>query len=236
MTTPSTTTTSNRVVYANGDKVRERILELRISERELARRTGLGATTVRALLRRNELNTSAQVADIYRALHELALTPGELLDPPTPDEPDDSTDDDIDTLAGLLMADRTMHLPDRLALALGWTLDRLDTTLTALDARLRPAGLRVHRNTMGITLRAATNTAAQAHQRLTDLDDDEDGINQGTARVLYAIHTGDISSRETRNDHHVHLGALKNRGAINIGFGDGTRYTLTDDVMYAFCT
>lgn len=225
--------TSTRVVYANGDKVRDRILDMRISERELARRTGLGEATVRALLRRSELNTSAQVADIYRALDELGLTPGQLLDPPMPVEPDDTTDDDIDSLTGLLMTERIMHPPDRLALALGWTLDRLSATLTGLEARLRPAGLRVHRNSMGITLRPATDNADEAAQRLADLHDDEDGIHQGTARVLYAIYTGDISSRETRNDHQVQLGALKNRGAIHIRFGDGTRYTLTDDVAYA---
>lgn len=226
--------TSNRVVYANGDTVRERILEMRISERELARRTGLGDATVRALLRRNELNTSAQIADIYRALDVLGLAPGELLDPPPPADPDDTVGDDIATLAGLLMADRTMHLPERLALALGWTLDRPHDTLPALDARLRPAGLKVHHNTMGITVRPATDNAREARARLADLNDDADGINQGTARVLYAVYTGDISGRETRGDHHVHLGALKNRNAIHIGHGDGSRYTLTDDATFAF--
>lgn len=227
-------TMSTRVVYANGDKVRERMLDMRISERELARRTGLGDTTVRAILRRNELSTSTQVADIQRTLRELGLTPGELFNPPAPLEPDDTADDDIATLAGLLVTERTMHLPERLALALGWTLDRLYDTLPALDARLRPAGLKVHRNTMGITIRPATDNAHDARMRLADLNDDADGVNQGTARVLYAVYTGDISGRETRGDHHVHLGALKNRGAINIGFGDGTRYRLTADVAYAF--
>jgi hypothetical protein len=87
---------------------------------------------------------------------------------------------------------------------------------------------------MGITLRAATDNAGEARQRLADLNDDADGINQGTARVLYAIYTGDISTRETRNDHHVHMGSLKNRGAIDIGFGDGTRFRLTADAAFAF--
>lgn len=228
------TLNSSRTVYANGDKVRDRILDMGISERELARRTGLGATTVRALLRRHELNNSIQVADIYRALDELGLTPGDLLDPPAPHEPENSHDDDIHTLAGVLMTDRTMHLPERLALAMRWSLDRLDMTLDALDARLRTAGLRIHRNTMGITIRPDTNNADHALQRLADLDDDHDGINQGTARVLYAIYTGTISSRETRSDHHVHIGALKNRGAINIATENGPLYTLTDEVAYAF--
>lgn len=226
--------TSNRVVYANGGTVRDRILDMRISERELARRTGLGDSTVRALLRRNELNTSAQIADIYRALEFLGITPGELLNTPPPAEPADNNDDDIATLAGLLLSERNMHPAERLAIALEWTLDRLYNTLPALDARLRQAGLKVHRNSMGISVRPATENAREARARLADLNDGADGLNQGTARVLYSVYTGDISGRETRGDHHVHLGALKNREAIHIGYGDGTRYTLTGDTAFAF--
>ncbi|MEQ7846974.1 hypothetical protein [Nocardioides kribbensis] len=87
---------------------------------------------------------------------------------------------------------------------------------------------------MGITIRPATNHAADAAKRLADLHDHEDSLHQGTARVLYAIYTGTISSREIRNDHQVQLGALKNRDAIHIRHGDGTRYTLTDDAAFAF--
>jgi transcriptional regulator with XRE-family HTH domain len=227
-------TRTDRIVYANGNKVRERILDMRISERELARRTGLGDATVRAILHRNELSRSTQIADIYRALTELGLNPGQLLDPPPPDEPDDTSDDDIHTLAGLLLCERTMHKPDRLAVALQWELDRLRAALTALDARLRNTGLRVHENSMGITIRPLDDRADKARQRLAELRDDDEGIHQGTARVLYAIYTGNISTRETRNDHQVQLGALKNRGAITFGTGTGNRFTLSGDVAYAF--
>lgn len=149
-------------------------------------------------------------------------------------EPDDATDDDIHTLADLLLPERIMHLPERLALALGWTLDRFLTSLTGVDARLTPVGMRVHRNAMGVTIRPANDLAEQARQRLAGLHDDEDGIHQGTARVLYAVYTGTISSRETHNNHQVQLGALKNRGAIDFGTGVGNRFTLTYDAAYAF--
>ncbi|WP_323793481.1 hypothetical protein [Nocardioides sp.] len=227
-------TSTDRVVYANGEKVRERVLEMRISERELARRTGLGDATVRAILHRNELSRSTQVADIYRGLTQLGLTPGQLLDQPPPAEPEDTDEDDLHTLAGLLLSERTMHKPDRLAVALQWDLDRLRTALTGLDARLRHTGLRVHENTMGITIRPLDDRADQARQRLAELHDDGEGMHQGTARVLYAIYTGNISMRETRNDHQVQLGALKNRGAINFGTGTGNRFSLSEDVAYAF--
>jgi transcriptional regulator with XRE-family HTH domain len=225
---------TQQVVFANGDKVRERILDLRLSEREFARRTGLGDATVRAILLRNELSRSVQLADIYRALNELGITPGQLLDPPPPLEPEDSEDDDAHTLAGLLQSERNMHKADRLAIALGWELDRLRRTLNALDSRLRHVGLRIHENSMGITIRPLGDHADEAKRRLAHLRDDEEGIHQGTARVLYAIHRGTISTRETRNDHQVQLGALKNRGAITFGTGNGNRFALTEDAVFAF--
>ncbi|ROR90984.1 helix-turn-helix domain-containing protein [Nocardioides aurantiacus] len=226
--------TSNRVRYANGNRVRDRLLEMRISVRELARRSGTSETTVRAILHRNEISGSTQLADIYRMLDTLSLDPGDLLDPTTPDEPDDTPTDDTQTLAALLATEKTMHAPERLATALGWTLDRLYITLTDLDAHLRAVGLRIHRNRMGITIRPADDRAQQASQRLAHLHDHEDGIHQGTARVLYTVYTGTMSARETRKDQQFHLGALKNRGAITFGTGSGNRFTLTDDTAYAF--
>lgn len=225
---------TQRVVYANGSKVRDRILEAGISERELARRTSIGDATVRAILHRNELNTSAQVADIYRLINDLGLNPGQLLDPPPPVEPDDTPDDDITVLAQLLQIVKTMQSPERLAIALEWDLKRLHTTLHALDARLRPLGLRIHRNTMGVTIRPIDDRADRAHARLAELRDDQEGLKQSAARVLYAVFTSNISTRETRNDHQVQLGALKNRGAVAFGSGNGNRFTVTDDVAYAF--
>lgn len=59
-------------------------------------------------------------------------------------------------------------------------------------------------------------------------------IHQGTARVPYAVCSGIISMRETRTTHQVQLGALKKRGAINFGHGDGNPYAVTDEVAYAF--
>lgn len=225
---------SDRVVYGNGGKVRERLLELGMSDRELTRRTRVGVTTTRALLLRSEINTSLQLADLYRTLNELGLTPGQVLDPPPPVEPDDTPEDDISVLAGLLLTERGMHTHERLAIALEWTLDRLRDAATALDARLRPLGLHVHQNTMGVTIRPADDRADRARDRLAQLHDHEDGIHQGTARVLYAIYNGTMSTRETRNDHQLHLGALKNRGAITFGSGQGQRFALADDVDYAF--
>ena len=226
--------TSNRVRYANSDKFRARLFDLGISERELARRSGTSGATVRAILHRDEISASIQLADVYRMLDQLGLTPGQLLDPPTPDEPDDTPTDDTQTLAAILTSEKTMHPAERLAVSLGWTLDRLHETITHLDADLRPIGLRIHRSSMGVTIRPADDRADNALQRLAQLHDHEDGIHQGTARVLYAVYAGTMSTRETGNDQQVQLGALKNRGAVTFGTGSGNRFTLTDDATYAF--
>lgn len=227
-------TDNHRVVHVNGDKVRERLFDMGISERDFARRTRLGDATVRGMLHRNQLNSSAQLAEVYRALTELGLTPGQLLDPPPPIEPEDTTESDIHTLAGLLQSERTMHSKERLALALQWSLERLSETIKALDFHLQASGLRVHENSMGVTIRPLDERAEQARERLAHLHDDEDGINQNTARVMYAVYTGNMSMRETRNDHMVQLGRLKNRGAIEFGTGEGSRFTLSPDTAYAF--
>lgn len=221
-------------VYANGDRLRQRLLAQRLSDREFARQTGLGPSVVRAMLLRNEINGSTSIADIARCLNHTGLTAAELLDPPAPSEPDDTPEDDVQVLAQILTGDNRLHLHDRLALALGWTMDRLRTAAHDLDARLRPLGLRIHENGMGITIRAADNRHEDSARRLDQYRDADDGIHQGMARVLYAAYNGTLSGQETKNDHMVQLGALRNRGTIDVGSGKDGRYRLTPDTAYAF--
>lgn len=221
-------------VYANGDRVRGRLLDQGLSDREFSRQTGLGQSVVRGILYRNEINGSTPIADIARCLNHTGLSASDLLDPPAPSDPDNTPEDDIQVLAQLLNSEKRMHTPERITIALGWTTDRLRTTLRELDAHLRPLGLRIHENAMGVTIRAADNRHEEASERLSRLRDDEDGIHQGLARVLYAAYAGTLSGQETKNDHMVALGALRNRRAIQIGTGKDSRYRLTPDTAYAF--
>lgn len=87
---------------------------------------------------------------------------------------------------------------------------------------------------MGMTIRAANNRHEEATERPNQFRDDDEGIHQGMARVLYATYAGTIGGNETKNDHMVHLGALRNRRAIEVGSGKEGRYRLTADTAYDF--
>lgn len=225
---------TQRYVPANGHALRQRQLELGISDRDLSRRTGLGQTTVRSILLKSQLSTSTNVAELNRCLSETGLTYGELLDVDRNGEPDDSPDADVTVLAGVLIGDRRMHANEQLALALGWTFERLDTAATSLDCRLQPTGLKVHQNTNGLTIRSASDKSSDALQKLGELRDDAKGIKQGTARTLFAVYTGTLSTGDLPNDVRVELGELNNRGAIAIGSDAGKRMQLSDNCAFAF--
>lgn len=162
------------------------------------------------------------------------MTMGDLFDPAAPDEPVDTPDDDIAVLAQVLTAQKQLHSEDRLAQALGWHLDRLRESITGLDARLRPLGLRIHRNTMGVCIRTNDSRAKLALDRLTTYKDADDGLDHGSARVFYAAYRGTLSTTDLAKGHLPRLGALANRGAITVSSGVGDRIQLTDDAAYAF--
>jgi hypothetical protein len=127
-----------------------------------------------------------------------------------------------------------MHPEDRLAQALGWDVDRLRNAITELDARLNTIGLRVHRNSTGVCIRTNDKRAAHALDRLTTYKDADDGIDHGSARLLYSAYHGTLSATDTSVDRMLRLGALATRSAITVGSGVGSRVQLTDDAAYAF--
>ena len=87
---------------------------------------------------------------------------------------------------------------------------------------------------MGVTIRPDDQRAAHAIDRLTTYKDADDGLNHGSARVLYAAYTGSISATDMSEDHMIKIGALVNRNAVTVASGVGARVRLTDDAAYAF--
>ena len=235
-----------RSTPVNGARLRAALTETGLSEREAARRASVGFATVRTILNHDAISLSAPMADLHRLAETVGLTLVDLLTTTPRDEPQEHPDAetaptdaaalDAATLAGLLTADPVMHKPDRLAIALGWTLTRLETAITALDPQLQAAGLRIHRNTMGLTIRPA-NDVTLAAQRLAELRDHEDGLKGPAARILHAAYTGTISSKHLPEAQRPHLASLRNRGALTIAAtatGAEQRIALTTDTAYAF--
>ena len=145
-----------------------------------------------------------------------------------------TVNEDAQSLAKVLISQKRMHLQERLAMALGWTMDRLHAAKRVLDGQLAPLGLRLHENSMGIAVRPADTAADEATTRLEAYRDAEDGIHQGMARVLYAAYAGTLSAQETKNDHRVQLAALRRRDAITFGGVGQTRYALSESATFAF--
>lgn len=221
-------------VHVNGDRLRSRLLELRLSDRDFGRTTGIGQGVTRSMILRNEINGSTPIADIARCLRETGMTAADLLDSEPAQAPDEDPITDVQTLAHILNAQKRMHPLERLATALNWDMDRLRAAITRLHAHLAPLGLAIHENKMGVTIRAVDSRADEALNRLDGYRDADEGLHHGAARILYAVFTGSLSNRETKNDHMVQLGALRNRDAIQFGDGTGQRFILTERAAFAF--
>lgn len=225
------TARGTRTVPVNGDLVRQRMFELALSERELGRRIGSTSSALRSIISRNEMTTSFALADVRRLVEALGVTWGDLLDVAAP-EPAPPTDD-ANELIALLTGQKRAHSAVRLARALGWTLDRLTDAERTADAHLSALGLAVHRASNGLVLRARKNTAHRPREVLHLLRDDEEGLKQGAARVLFAAMQGTLSPQENRNDHNVQLAWLFNVGALmDRRAKGGSRNSLSDDTAY----
>lgn len=240
----------------NSVRLRQRLLDLGVSDRAVAARTGLGQSAVRAMTTTGRVSDSISLSSIRRIMDLTGLSAQQLLDPPdatpwgaqalpptdqqrTPDTKSGHADgeelaEDVAVLAQTLLSDLRMHSIDRLATALCWTFDRLHAAIRALDVDLRVVGLRTHRNAMGVTLRAVDSRAEDHSRRLATLRDADDGLNHGEARTLFDIVTESFSKTDVDQATNVWLRQLHNRGLIHFGGITGSRTAVTGDVAYAF--
>lgn len=220
-------------VQANGAALRQRLTEANISERELRRRTGLSARSVRSILFRDSLSGAMTIVDVNRCLEEVGMPWGDLLDPQGDATAGDTPDSDVATLGALLNGAGRATRADRLCRALAWEPGRLTRTGNLLDERLRSLGMRLVQNGNGYAIRPVDLRTHDALRRLNETRDDEDGMGGGMARFLYQAYAGTLSPGRTKHNHALQIAALLNRGAIQVSEGVGERYVLTDEVKYA---
>lgn len=230
----------------NSVRLRQRLLDLGMSDRLVAQRTGLGQSAIRSMTTSGRISDSMSLSSLRRILELTGLSAQQLLDPPDdgvdrPTDPpgDDQADGesaggDVAVLAQVLLSDLRVHPEERLATACSWTLNRLRDTLDHLDAQLRHVGLRVHSNSMGVTIRPADSRGAAHSRRLAAQRDSLDGLNHGEARMLFDIFSGRHSRTDTENAAWVRLRRLHNAGLIRVGGVEGSRASVTEDVAYAF--
>lgn len=220
-------------VYINGAKIKNRLVELGMSERSLALASGVTVAGVRSAINEDAIPSQATIGNLDRLLNELGFDPGELLDP-EPIEPDDDHDSDVQLLAQVLIRDPQVQRSDRLAIALEWTLDRVAAAQHALDDAVRPLGLKVHMNASKMTVRHLDSRSDRAMATLADLRDDAQTLHPNTARALYTAYTGALDSLTLKAVQQLQFGALRNRGAVVYGQRRGKRITLHEDTRFAF--
>jgi hypothetical protein len=126
------------------------------------------------------------------------------------------------------------HAKERLAVALGWALDRLAEAITQLDRRLAPAGLRVHANSVGVTIRPRDERAGSATRRLARLRDADEAV-KNNARLIHTALNGGLSKTEARVADRPVIASLHHQGILaTADSGEGARLRISDEYRYAF--
>lgn len=214
----------------NGALLRQRIHDGGYVLREFAARTGIGEAALRNITRYNRLNNFIGVGTVLRVLREAAMSADELFNTPATNQPDPATPNDAAVLAQALTAQPRRHPRDNLCQALGWTFDRLDNAIAALNEQLSAVGLHAHTNSMGTAIRATDQRGAAAARNLQQLRESREGLPNSTLRSLYNTYKQRPQSldHETR----MHLAHLENVGYIR--YGQMTEKPFLDpDVSYA---
>lgn len=226
-------------VPVNGRRLRAALEDHLIAERTFARSLNLGERTLRTMLNDNKMFGSLTISKAAKVADAAGLTLLKLLTPDdttvdTQPEPGDIADADERVLNQLLRAAPARHLEHNVAIALGWSLDRLRAAAASLNARLHPLGEQVHANEMGIKMLPLDEGAVHATEHLLTLHDSDKGLDANTARMLYAIYSGTHSAKRVSKTNYKHLQALINRGLLQRVDEPGNRTQLAEDVHFAF--
>jgi hypothetical protein len=179
-------------VPVNGQVLRQRLLDLGLSDRRAAALVGIGQATVRSMTADGTLGGHMAVSVLRRLLDETGLAAGDLLDTPaaSPEAPP-SGEDERPARPGA--ARGHPDAPPRTARH-GPRLDPgpARSSHHRPRRRARTAGLKVHVNSMGVTLRPSDGGAAEAVRRLQAAREVAEGLDNGDVRLLRRALLGDL--------------------------------------------
>lgn len=88
------------------------------------------------------------------------------------------------------------------------------------SGQLQEQGLIIHEASSELILRPANDISA-IQSRIDAFQDNDEGLNQGIARVLFAAHKGTLPPTADRADHQLALGRLHNLGVLTDSRAEG---------------
>lgn len=164
----------------NERMLRARRMELGLTSREVARQANVSQGLVKRL---EDTGDAAvlQVETLTAILNALSLDLVDVLEPAT--EPT-VADDLVVAVGGLLQERKRGVTAFEIAAALGVHLDQVEPALQGLDANLRPAGLRIHRSSNGVSIVPIARPdlgSGSGKERLRHLSN----LNNGDLALLY---------------------------------------------------
>lgn len=230
----------------DGALVQRRRLAAGLSLREVARGTHLTGSSLTRLETTGHLSPATTLADLQRLASVLGIPAADLLrEPHMPDgtppadaadkAPPQSTAADGRTL-GVLLAHEPRLVPrDDVAVALGWDLTRLRIGQNALDAALRPAGMRVHQVHGRIAVRPADASQDQPAVALAASRTAATGLNTAQAGLVHRALTGTLTTNTVPQGRLPYLASLVNLGILeHVHRGGAASLQLTPAARYAF--
>jgi hypothetical protein len=135
----------------------------------------------------------------------------------TPEQPADTAQDSNDMarrLLAVLRHEQRIIAWDHLVDAFGWSSKDLRHAARTANQSLQGTGLRVHIANSGLTLRAEEQPVSEVIASVDRLRARDDGMGNGSARVLYEVVTGTIAQAQVRTGYGPRLGYLKNQGMV----------------------
>ena len=190
------------MIRLDGKAIRTCRLDLGMSARDLCTATEISPPALRRIEDDEVVpRTQMTVLMLQRLVDTLGVRLVDLLADDTPNSPGthradapEARPDDVPALSDLLLHAR-VRMPKRdLALALGWTLDRLRLAAAALDHDLRPLGMQVHSMHGGLLLRPVGGYT-NARRRIERRNTAEKGMSVVAALLVHQSLTTGVTAQ-----------------------------------------
>lgn len=221
----------------NNALITERMRALSLSERQTLARIDIPTAAFREARLTGWLPGHTNLRQISGLADALGITVVELLN--THDASDHyaplshgSVDEDAALLIPLLVSGTGLVDTGRLATALEWPRPRLLAAVDEIPTALKSTGMKLVRTGAAIAVEPVNRPSPGLLRRIGNAQTAHRALNLTQARLLRRIVNGEhVTEKATSNADRVALGALKNKGCIEIG--DHARWRSTAHLALA---